>query len=742
MNNSEHLVSLVMAVRNERGGLEKAVKDLDQITTYRFELIFVEGGSTDGTYEELVRLAALPHRHPIQVLRQDGVGKKDAVVKGLALAKGSLTFVFDNDGEISSAELPRFIELLRSDKNLFVNGNRFALPMEKRMRFVSRLGNKVFSILMSVATGNRLGDPLCGIKGAWTENYRKMIATGTFDNDIDRFAELDQLFGSRRLGLTVKELSVVYRNRRYGQSKVHHFWVGWQFLKRICLEYLYRFGFLNEKKFSVEEGTKKRAPFLRRLRIEYILFAAILLAVTVLSFRDILTYPRIWQDEAGTIELAHNVVKYGSPDIEVAPGKLTGTPHLIQSTGYPVFVPLALVFKVFGYGFTQARYFMLAWTLVALLAFFFLAKRFFGSSNALLALLLIASFSSFYNSSRTVVGEIPGFVFLLFGLAYLSKTNYVAAGLLFGLAIAAKPSVFGLIIPATVIVLLIHRAGFFRKLAAIVAGVIPTVVFWFIIVNRGIVDPDVFLELWRYYSNPFALSQSASFLSNTINFFYSPTLIYFTLLFLVIFSARLLNGRSRMVILYDFVLCYSGLAFLYYLRSPGWLRYILIAELLILFLLPHAVTSLSGRFLGRMKSGLWRKLPYVVVSLLVCVQLFRFATSANIFYSDLVIKTADYLNKEFPDESVAVVNSFSLAVLLNQDQKYKVVDQHAIFPVWATERAFIDPKPLLVQPPVMLMIYQSDSKILPADADILERNYGLVREMNGYKIYKLKDNNE
>jgi len=229
-------ISLVMALRNERGGVEAIFRDLEVLTDDAIEMIFVEGGSTDGTYEEIERLAALPWRHQVTLLRQDGIGKKDAVVKGLKHAHGELVFVYDADGEIAGSELPAFFAALAADRNLFLNSTRFRLPMVKRMNLINRIGNIGFVALMSAMTGSWLSDPLCGLKGTWREHYLRMIESGVFDNDLDRFAEFDQLFGAKRLGLKIRELPIVYRHRRYGESKVRRLKVGWQLLRRIAAE--------------------------------------------------------------------------------------------------------------------------------------------------------------------------------------------------------------------------------------------------------------------------------------------------------------------------------------------------------------------------------------------------------------------------------------------------------------------------------------------------------------------------
>lgn len=232
----KNTISLIMAVRNEKGGLMALMKEFNEMSDYPLELIFVEGGSTDGTYEELERLARLPSKHRVLILKQDGIGKKDAVVKGLRAMTGDYAFVYDADGEIAVEELPIFFENIKANSRLFLNSTRFKLPMQKKMHWLNIMGNKIFVILMSMMTGSRLTDPLCGLKGTRAGYYREMMRMGVFDNDIDRFAEFDQLFGAKRLGLAIKELPVVYRDRRYGASKVQRFKVGWQLLKRIGWE--------------------------------------------------------------------------------------------------------------------------------------------------------------------------------------------------------------------------------------------------------------------------------------------------------------------------------------------------------------------------------------------------------------------------------------------------------------------------------------------------------------------------
>jgi glycosyltransferase involved in cell wall biosynthesis len=100
------------------------------------ELIFVEGGSTDGTYEVIHQeIMRHPDKH-CQLLRQTGVGKGDAARLGMANATGDIVMILDADMTVPPEDLPKFYQALASGKGEFINGVRLVYPMEKQaMRF-------------------------------------------------------------------------------------------------------------------------------------------------------------------------------------------------------------------------------------------------------------------------------------------------------------------------------------------------------------------------------------------------------------------------------------------------------------------------------------------------------------------------------------------------------------------------------------------------------------------------------
>src|SRR3989338_2836899 len=93
----------------------------------------------------------------------------------------------------------------------------------------------------------------------------------------------------------------------------------------------------------------------------FLVFWFILLSVILFSLPNLNTWPRLWIDEAKSIELARNFLNFGKLNIQTAPGEFTDFPEILQTTGYPVTVPLVLFFKIFGYGLAQARIYMLIW---------------------------------------------------------------------------------------------------------------------------------------------------------------------------------------------------------------------------------------------------------------------------------------------------------------------------------------------------------------------------------------------
>ena len=214
-------VSVVVPARNEAGNIEAAI-----LRTPRMgpddELIFIEGNSTDNTWETICELKAKYHAtHNIQIDRQEGKGKGDAVRKGFALAKKEILMILDADLTVPPEELPRFYDALVAQKGEFINGSRLVYPMEKQaMRFFNLMGNKFFAVMFSFVLGQRFKDTLCGTKVLTRENYLKLAAHRKYFGEFDPFGDFDLIFGATRMALRIVEVPIHYRERTYGSTNI------------------------------------------------------------------------------------------------------------------------------------------------------------------------------------------------------------------------------------------------------------------------------------------------------------------------------------------------------------------------------------------------------------------------------------------------------------------------------------------------------------------------------------------
>jgi len=230
----EMSVSIIIPARNEKGNIEQAVKRLPVIGS-RTEIIFIEGGSTDGTFEEIERVAGLYPEKNISFGRQEGKGKGDAVRKGFSMATGDILMILDADLTVAPEDLPKFYSALRADRGEFINGCRLVYPLEKdSMMTLNIFGNKFFSLMFSWLLGQRLKDTLCGTKVISRKNYERLAANRAYFGEFDPFGDFDLIFGAAKLDLKIAEIPIQYHARQYGETNISRFKHGWLLLKMVA----------------------------------------------------------------------------------------------------------------------------------------------------------------------------------------------------------------------------------------------------------------------------------------------------------------------------------------------------------------------------------------------------------------------------------------------------------------------------------------------------------------------------
>ena len=226
-------VSVVVPCRNERGNIEPAIKRLPRFGR-AMEVIFVEGGSSDGTWDEIQRVIAAYPGLDIKAIKQTGKGKGDAVRVGFAAAGGDLLMILDADLTMPPEDLPKYYDALAGGKGEFVNGSRLVYPMEKTaMQLLNRVANHIFSVLFTFLLNQRYTDTLCGTKALSRRDYLEIAANRGYFGDFDPFGDFDLIFGASKLNLKTAEVPIRYAARAYGETQISRFRHGWLLLRMV-----------------------------------------------------------------------------------------------------------------------------------------------------------------------------------------------------------------------------------------------------------------------------------------------------------------------------------------------------------------------------------------------------------------------------------------------------------------------------------------------------------------------------
>jgi glycosyltransferase involved in cell wall biosynthesis len=202
------VISVVVPVHNEERSVALLLDELDsalQPLETPWEAVFVDDGSTDGSYAALTRLHAARDNVTVVRLRRN-FGKAAALAAGFAQARGDVIVTIDGDLQDDPAEIPRLLVKLEEGFDL-VSGWKSRRRDPLRRRVLSRLFNGVAGWI----SGVRLHDINCGLKA-----YRADVVRG-----LRLYGELHRFIPvlAHHRGYRIAELPVNHRPREHGRSR-------------------------------------------------------------------------------------------------------------------------------------------------------------------------------------------------------------------------------------------------------------------------------------------------------------------------------------------------------------------------------------------------------------------------------------------------------------------------------------------------------------------------------------------
>ena len=226
-------LSVIIPLYNEAESLKELYAWIERsLEGFSHEVIFVDDGSTDGSWEE-IRSIADKSAGAVRAIRfRRNYGKSAALYEGFAAAQGDIVVTMDADLQDSPEEIPEMVRMIREEGLDIVSGWK---QHRKDNALTKNLPSKLYNWTARKVTGIKLHDMNCGLKAYRKEVVKNIEVYGEMHRYIPYLAKNA---GFNRIG----EKQVFHQKRKYGVSKfgMSRFVNG--FLDLMSLWFLSRFG--------------------------------------------------------------------------------------------------------------------------------------------------------------------------------------------------------------------------------------------------------------------------------------------------------------------------------------------------------------------------------------------------------------------------------------------------------------------------------------------------------------------
>lgn len=314
-------------------------------------------------------------------------------------------------------------------------------------------------------------------------------------------------------------------------------------------------------------------------------------AIVFFSTYKLFESPETWMDEGFIIQSVAGLLATGALALPVAPGVFESAWYM--TTGFPVVLPLAGAFALFGPSLEIARIVMVLFLFSFFAIAWIYARTAFKEWISYLSIFFLLCFAPIYGNGRNVLGEVPGLLFILLTVLLLSapgpltpmRAVLVGAGV--GMVVATKP-IFILFAIALVAVLFFRRSEFAlrNQFKFFLLGACIPALLWYVL-QFG--DATI-SQIVTLYANPHTIPLLDA-LKSTMTRFYTEAQPAFFLAMLLVWAVS--YGIRRFLhepvsAAEEILLLFSVLVLCLYLRTAGYYRYFFPAQVFALLYLPSA----------------------------------------------------------------------------------------------------------------------------------------------------------
>lgn len=227
-------ISIVIPLLNEEESLQELhdwIVSVMQSNRYVYELVFIDDGSSDSSWEIIQKLST--SNPSVKGIRfQKNFGKSQALDAGFSIVKGDVVITMDADLQDNPEEIPELFDLIKNQNFDLISGWK-----KKRYDNVitKNIPSKLFNAIARKTSGLKLHDFNCGLKAYKNEVVKTVNVSGEMHRYIPVLAKNA---GFNNIG----EKVVQHQARKYGETKfgMSRFMNG--FLDLITLSFLSKFG--------------------------------------------------------------------------------------------------------------------------------------------------------------------------------------------------------------------------------------------------------------------------------------------------------------------------------------------------------------------------------------------------------------------------------------------------------------------------------------------------------------------